>query len=269
MAPMRVLLPFLLALLVAGSGWFEFCQPLTAAALVRQARDKFDPRPVRRVLILGNSRTYYHDMPDMIRAMADSAGDPKLYDIAVEAQGGASFESLWNDPRARSLLGERWDDAIFQSESRAQASEDFARSFQDYGARLIGATHLNSGTPRLIVNWGYGPQLWDDGDPDGRGRQAYDAAIRSGTAALGRRTGATLVDIGQLWDEIAVDHPDIRLTEDGNHPTLAGSYLFALMLYGDLSRRDVGLVTYRPDGIDLATATTLREAVRRYRAFSS
>lgn len=265
---MRWLRPIPLVMLLTALCWFEFAQPLTAAELAQQTRDRFDGRPARRILILGNSRTYYNDMPTMIRAMADSAKDPSLYEITVEALPGASFESLWSTPEAQTLLHERWDDAILQSESRAQGTEAFKTSFLTYGSKLIGAIHLTSGAPRLVVNWNYGAELFSGDDPDS-GRVAYDRAIQDNTKLLGDRTGARLVNVGRLWSITRTDHPAIPLTSDGNHPTLAGSYLFALALYADLSHADVGRVTYVPSGLDTATAITLRQAVQDQQAIGS
>ena len=208
-------------------------------------------------------------MPDMIRTIADSAADPQCYDIIVDAQPGASLESLWNDQEVRRLLGRRWDDVIVQGESRAQSSDAQAQSFQAYGTRLLSTARLTAVAPRLVVNWNYEARLWDGTDPDGSGRNAYYTSIQAASKTLSERTGARLSNIGHLWAEIETEYPDIVLTEDGNHPTLAGSYLFALMLYGDLSKRDVGLVTYLPAGLDLATAIKIREAVKDYESLAT
>lgn len=263
---MRLLRPFALLVLLAGCLWFEFAQPLTAKALVRRAEDAFDSRPARRILILGNSRTFFHDMPGMVRALADAAGDQQKLQITLDAPSGASFETLWNDRVTQGLLGERWDDVILQPESRAESSDELKQSFQTYGARLIKAAQLTSGKPELIVNWNYEARLFEGGDPDGSGRAALYADIQSGTAALADRAGARLINLGQLWGEVARSHPEIALTEDGNHPTLAGSYLFALLLYADLSGKDVGTIAYVPDGLDGHIATILKETVHDYRA---
>jgi len=265
---MRPLLSMFLALLLAGLGWFQFGQPLSAKALLARAEDSFDSRPARAILILGNSRTFYHDMPDMVRAMADSAHDPQKLEITLDAPSGASFEILWNDDATQRLLKQRWDDVILQPESRAQSSDDLTHSFQIYGAKLIDAAHPVSGHARLVVNWAYASRLWDDGDPDGSGRAELKSEIRSSTGALGERTGAHLVDVATIWSAVERDHPEIELTEDGNHPSLAGSYLFALILYGDLSGRDVGAVTYVPSGLDPSVVTKIRQEVRDVQAMS-
>src|SRR3954468_6108386 len=106
---MRFLPSVFLALLLCGLGWFQFGQPLTARALLTRAEDSFDHRPARAILILGNSRTFYHDMPNMVRAMADSAHDPQKLEITLDAPSGGSFEILWNDSATQGLLKQRWD----------------------------------------------------------------------------------------------------------------------------------------------------------------
>lgn len=200
-------------------------------------------------------------MPDMVRDMTDSAGDRQRYDITMDAQPGGSLESLWNDPRARSLLGERWDDVVVQGESRAETTEEQARSFRAFGQYLLSAARQASTTSWLVVNWNYDAQLWDDGDPTGEGREAYFRSVQSASASLADASGARLLNIGRLWGRMAGDHHEIALTEDGNHPTLAGSYLFALLIYADLSKGDPGLVTYVPAGLDAKIASVLRQAV--------
>jgi hypothetical protein len=265
---MRLLSFAFLALLLCGLGWFQFGQPLSAGALLTRTGDVFDGRPARAILILGNSRTFFHDMPGMVRAMADSAHDPQKLEIVLDAPAGGSFEVLWNDGATQRLLKQRWDDVVLQGESRAQSSEELAQSFQTYGAKLIDAAHPASGHPRLVVNWAYASRLWDDGDPDGSEREDLKREIRTSTAALGERTGAHLVDVAAVWSAVERDHPAITLTEDGNHPSLAGSYLFALVLYGDLSGRDVGSVTYAPSGLDPSVVAELRQEVRDVQAMT-
>jgi hypothetical protein len=54
------------------------------------------------------------------------------------------------------------------------------------------------------------------------------------------------------------------MTSDGNHPTLAGSYLYALLLYGDLSYGEIAKVTFVPSGLSPQTATVMKDAIARY-----
>jgi hypothetical protein len=250
----------LLAALVLGELWFLYGQDHGGGYVVQRAQDMFDRRPARRILLVGNSRTYYHGMPAMLREIADSAASPTKFQIDMDAQGGASFQSLWQEPRTQALLQDRWDDVIFQGESWAQSGDDTIGNFLAYGEKLLRAAHPASGPPRLVVNWDYDPQAYSgNGAEEARDDRRHH--IREDSEILARRTGARLIDVERLWEQVRQARPGIQLTEDGNHPTIAGSYLFALALYAALSGSQVGDVTYVPNGMSPGDAALLRQAV--------
>lgn len=252
-----------LALAVAGAAWFNFGQDSSATAFAQRSYDFADSRPTRSILIIGNSRTYFNNMPSMLREIADSAGSPAKFQVETSAKAGASFESLWADDRTKRLLGAGWDDIILQGESRAQSTEDSNKSFLAYGAKLAEASRLTQGRPRLVVNWAYDPSLYE-GDIDGAGRANHLELIKSMHARLGSEADMATVRLAGLWEAVRQSHPSIKLTTDGNHPTVAGSYLFALALYANLSNSSVGGVTYAPNEIDPKDAKALRSAVDTY-----
>jgi hypothetical protein len=51
---------------------------------------------------------------------------------------------------------------------------------------------------------------------------------------LSETTSAGLIETSDVWESFIQNHPDISLYLDGNHPSVAGSYLSALMIYGFL-----------------------------------
>jgi len=246
------------AMLVFGLTWFQFAQPLTAGALAEKGRDLFDPRPPRRILLLGNSRTYFNDLPRLVRAVADSADDPQKFQITMHALGGASFKSHWENAATQKLLREEWDDVILQSESWAQVEPATDADFQRYGEQLIALAKANSRNVRLVINWGYGPELYGDRDPSGMQRASYRGKIESSTRWLGNRSKARVIDVQNAWQSYSSRHPEIALTSDGNHPTMAGSYLYALALYENLSQGGIERVTYLPPGIERAAADSIK-----------
>lgn len=255
----KVLLP-VLAVVAAGSVWFSV-QDASAATLEQRALDLADSRPTHSILMIGNSRTYSHDMPAMVRKIADSGGCPEKLEIENSSYGGASFESQWSTGRTRRLLGERWDDVVLQAESRAQWSDDLNRSFLKYGALLAKAAHPASGRARLILNWTYDPSQFGD-DPDGLGRAAYREAIATSYHQLAGVADLHLINVASMWEEVRRRHPRIRLTEDGNHPTMAGSYLLALAIYADLyGRAAIDRVTFVPAGVSAKDAADIRASV--------
>jgi hypothetical protein len=269
---MHILRALFLAVILAGSCWFEFAQDHSANELWQIARDQSDPRPARRILMLGNSRLYGNDMPGMLRHIADSARAPEKYEVTMIAPGGASFQSLSDDWRVEREVGQPWDDAVFQGESRGQSSTEQAANFMAAGANLIGSVHPRHARPLLIVNWAYDRALYTDADNRSdssavdQGRADHYRMIQQAHDELARRTGAHAVNVGKVWEYLHANLPGVPLTTDGNHPTVAASYFVALCLYSDLSGGNVAAVQWAPDSLSPDNAAQIRELVDRYRA---
>lgn len=256
---MRVLFQAFLVVCLATLSWFQFAQDRSFEELEQRFKDHFDKRPAREILLLGNSRTFFNHMPRMLREIADSAGSPQKLEIAQQAPPGASLEILWNDEYTHSLLQHTWDDVIVQAESRAFSGESYTKSFMTYGQKLLSAIKLHSGKPRLVVNWSYEPTT---ANPfSSADWQYYQREIDNGHQRLAETAGARLIELGDLWAEVHHTHPEIVMTVDGNHPTLAGSYLFALLLYKEVSGQSVARVTFVPPGLSENTAVVLRNLV--------
>lgn len=243
--------------------WFCSFQDSSAAALSQRARDLLDSRPTRTVLIVGNSRTFRNDMPAMLREIADSAGSQSKFEIESSAYPAATFKTHWNNGRTKRLLGAGWDDVILQPESAAQACRQCNEEFLEYGPKLATAAKLTRGRPRLVVGWPYDPNLYDD--PSyvgvGFGRPQHLALLKEMHAKLASEAQLGRINVAGPWEAIRLSRPSIKLTSDGNHPTMAGTYLYALAAYAQLSNGPVAGVTYAPDGIDADDAKAIREAV--------
>jgi len=252
-----------LVLALAALSWFNFGQDSSSAAMVQRSVDLLDSRPSRSILIVGNSRTFYNSMPAMLRKIADSAGSPTKLQIETSARPGFTFEMHWSDDRAKRLLGAGWDDIILQGASAEQSTEEMEASFHAYGSRLAGIATVNEGRPRLLVNWAYDPSLYE-GDSDGRGRATHLDRIKAAHARLANETAMSRINLAGLWETVRRSHPSIRLTTDGNHPTVAGTYLYALAVYAHLTNGPVASATYVPDKLDPKDAQSLRQAVDSY-----
>lgn len=255
-----------LALVLAGLLWFNFAQDSSSAAFAQRTYDLIDPRPARSILIIGNSRTYYNSMPQMLRRIADSAGSPTKFQIETNSKPGFTFEMHWADERTKKLLGAGWDDVILQGASGELWDERAKQSFLTHGKKLVGITKVNGGRPRLVVNWAYDPSLYQG---NSGGRVAHLGWITSGHAELASETDISRINLAGLWEAVRRSYPSIKLTTDGNHPTPAGSYLYALALYAHLSVGPVAHVTYAPDGLDPKEAEALRNAVDSFPLLTS
>lgn len=243
--------------------WFFLFQDGSAAALSQRAVDVVDGRPARTILIVGNSRTYRNDMPAMLREIADSAGSPAKFQIESSSYPAATFKTHWNNGRSRRLLDAGWDDVIFQPESSAQACRQCNELFLEYGPKLAAAARVSQGRPLLVVGWPYDPKQYEDTyyEGTGFGRTEHLTLLKEMHARLASNANLGRVNVAGPWEAVRSSHPTIRLTTDGNHPSIAGTYLYALAVYAQLSGGSVAGVTHVPDGLSAEDARAIRDAV--------
>lgn len=239
---------------------------------VRFVRDVFDGRPEREVLFVGNSRTFYHAMPDMVRSIADSAGFPEKLHIRMEARPGISLAQHLENPQTRALIARHWDNVVLQVLSSEQYSEQTAGQAWEVAANLIRQIQASGARPAMFVTWRYTDKcIANKGMPstaDGFSPAGYAAMhlnIQRQHARLAALTGVDLVNVGLVWEALQEQPGSFPLYDDCNHPSIYGSYLSALMFYSYFSGRDVNDVTFRPDEISPEDAAMLRTAVSRYR----
>ncbi len=220
--------------------------------------DRFDSRPERAILFIGNSRTYYHDMPYMVRKIADSAGAKEKYRVVVHAPGGVRFEDHWNNPAVHKLLKQRWHEVVLQGRSNEQQNNTVNASFHTYGAKLIREAQAAGAVPVLYVTWRYADNFSLYKEIPALKTQLYDL-MQSNSQQLAQATGARIVNVGKAWERLLSQRPTFPLYEDGNHPTVYGSYLAALMLYKYFSGADVSQISYVPRGIKPNEAALIRK----------
>jgi hypothetical protein len=76
---------------------------------------------------------------------------------------------------------------------------------------------------------------------------------------LSTKLNAGLAPVGRAFERALVQSPKLTLWgSDGAHPTLAGSYKAACVLYGAITGGDPSQTTYVPEGMSEADASLVR-----------
>lgn len=180
-----------------------------------------EPAPPLRVLFIGNSLTYTNDLPGVFEALAVAAGKPKPV-VRWVTIGGFSLEDQWNRGDARKAVASGpWDFVVLQQGPSASAEGSSSlRAYTRWFAREIRA---GGATPALY-------QVW----PSTSRPQDFDGVIRS-YADAAREVDGVLLPAGEAWRAAWKRDPGLELySKDGLHPTLAGTYLAALTVFGRL-----------------------------------
>ncbi len=174
-----------------------------------------------RILMLGNSLTFYNDMPRMLAELTGA-------EVVQHTRGGARLSEHLN-PAARlgaltqaALREERWDFVVLQEMSHGPVTAP--DRFFSSARRLCKQIRENGALPILYATWGYkkgGDRLkvkgWD-----------YEWMVRGMLEAYHRaalENVALIADVGRRFYELS-DTQELY-ADDGVHPSEAGSRLAA------------------------------------------
>lgn len=184
-----------------------------------------------KILFIGNSYTYYNDMPRMLEALAKENGNEAKVD-AVTRGGWRLYQHLdevGDEGKAiRALLAEgEYDVLVLQEQSHTPITD--ARAFLD-GARGLSEL-VRAKRAIFYATWGRkdGCPLLDELSLTSLGmtmslEMAYDR--------MAKLLSGELAAVGRAFAAMSMEHPEIELyNEDMSHPSYIGSVVAATVLY--------------------------------------
>lgn len=184
-----------------------------------------------RILFIGNSYTYFNNLPRVLEALSASSNLPGKLETRMLAVGGARLSDHWEKGNAvKAIREEKWTYVVLQEQS------------------ALGGTYAVNGTPRvnrdpemfykyarmfdeeikragaktiLFLTWAR------DGSP-----ASEQAALNYAYVKIGKELGAKLAPVGVAWQAAQKTDPKLKLyVGDGSHPSPSGSYLAACVFY--------------------------------------
>jgi hypothetical protein len=186
-----------------------------------------------RVLFVGNSFTYYWNLPQVVQAMATSQGKPIL--TRQSTAGGASLEEHWKGAKGlktKALIeAGGWDYVVLQDHS--QRPIDAPESFMEYGKKFGALARTHGAEPLYFTTWAYASN------------PLMQPALTEGYAGLAGAMQANLIPVGPLWALVRQVRPDLDLFFDDKHPTAVGTYLTGLAFFKKMSGLPVGKIPDR------------------------
>lgn len=172
-----------------------------------------------KVLFVGNSFTFFWNMPQMVEAMAKDQGVD--INTSQSTVGGSNFEQHWKKEKGtktREMLeNENWNYVVLQDHS--MSTIDHPERFSSSAKKLIELIKQKNAEPLLSMTWAY------DSNP------LMQKTIGSSYLALGKETGTKVVPVGTIFMKAQKARPDLKMYFDDKHPSSDGSYLIALIYY--------------------------------------
>ena len=196
-----------------------------------------------RVLWVGNSFTYYNDLPATVREIAASQG-VKL-SCARILKGGERFSGhLKNRALLDTLARGGWDYVILQEQSSSPAmpTGEVAREVYPFARTLDSLVHAGSPRAQVIfyMTWGHrnGCRRPVAGYPPINSYELMQARLVTSYLEMTYDNDAWCAPVGLAWRQVRAQHPDWDLYQPDNyHPSPTGSYLAANVIFTTIFRK--------------------------------
>ncbi|MBR2594842.1 MAG: hypothetical protein IKE06_00785 [Solobacterium sp.] len=211
-----------------------------------------------RVLFLGNSHTYFNDLPVVFKNLC-AAGQP---DVEVEADlmayPGVTFEwHLQQSSQLRfALLHGNYDYMIMQQAAHSPCPSP-EQTIKD-GKEIIRLAKANGVTPILCMPWAE------------RKYPEHQAIMYNTYQTLSKEAGVTHTPTGYVFERVLNERPDIDMYfVDGEHCSPYGTYTRALSVYSvifNASPEGLPAKSIRSVSSTLEDAKEFLEANDRYHA---
>jgi hypothetical protein len=194
-------------------------------------------RPAKvRVLFIGNSYTFFNNLPQILTGLAESAN--QAVETEMIAAAGATLKKHWEEGKAvEALKRVPWDYVVLQEQStlglpsQPGAQINSPKMFHEY-ARLFNSEIGKVGAKTVFF------LTWARQD-----RPHTQALLTDAYFSIAKELKAIVAPVGIAWQKAARKNAKVALHQkDLSHPTPAGSYLAACVLYSTLLRKSpVGL----------------------------
>jgi hypothetical protein len=185
-----------------------------------------------RILFIGNSYTYFNNLPAILNGLATAAAAPKRLITDRVTMGGATLKKHWEDQKAlEAIRRSRWDYVVLQEQSTLGPSPmingipqiNDPKTFYEY-ARLFDHEIRKAGA-RTIFYMTWARQNAPDSQP----------TLAVAYQSIAHELNAILVPAGLAWQHALKEKPEFELhVADKSHPSPRGSYLAACVFYAVL-----------------------------------
>lgn len=202
------------------------------------------PKDLKKILLVGNSFMFYNcGVTGMMNGFAKAKQIPML--LTMVGIGGASL--YWHDVksylrpngiRSYSIAddgsnkvtfidypnGKIFDAVVLEDSSQGPIHPGLKELFKSSVAKHCADVRASGARPFVMMTWAYKnkPEMT---------RQLADATIEVADA-----NNVSVIPVGLAFERALQDHPTIELVRsDNRHPTVAGTYLEAAVLFASLS----------------------------------
>ena len=217
------------------------------------------------VLFLGNSYTFYNNMPNLISQIALSLDD--TLNPTSNTPGGWKLEdhAAQNSSSLQLLNQQKWDYVVMQAQSQEPSfsPSQVEQQTYPYAQSLVESVLANDSCsePMFFMTWGRknGDAQVGVGYPPLATYLGMQSRLRNSYLEMGFDNNSSVSPVGMAWKKSIEQNPDFELyIGDESHPNLAGSYLSACVFYSSIFKKSCVGSDFFPLGLDSADVLNLQ-----------
>ena len=243
-------------------------EPSTTAATQPVSTTQPTPKTPLSVLFIGNSYTYYNNMPTMIFEEIAVAAGYEPYVISITCGGHSLYQhaDIYNPYGMKVAIQlspkniYMYDYVVLQEQSMRPATDDVA-TFYDAVRDLAARARSIEATPVLYSTWGRrsdSTYLTESGLTN----ETMTWKLAASYTAIGEELDIPVGYVGLAFYEVYTGDSGIELYDsDATHPSYAGSFLAAMTLFAKMTGVDPTTVDYNGD-LSAENAAVLKQAAK-------
>lgn len=182
-----------------------------------------------KILFIGNSHTYYNELPQIVKELLEYTGVKTHVTMSTEGGKGLIYHCNREDVNFNIRHGD-YDVVVLQDKASNFNPEDYKE-----GGRILMRNSLASSPARRVLY-----MVWAR-----RMEKEKQEIITRAHTEFGQEIGAAVAPAGEVWHKMLRETPDLEgqlYRPDGNHATPLGSYLAATTLFYTITGRQRPIV---------------------------
>ncbi|MBD2212152.1 hypothetical protein H6G27_20090 [Nostoc linckia FACHB-104] len=175
-----------------------------------------------KVLFIGNSYTYYHELPKLLQNLAITAKAARKLETEMVTIGGATLEQLWQQGKAiNKIRNKKWDYVVLQEQSTLPITNpklmyEYARLFNEEIKKINAQTVF-------YLTWSR------------QNKPETQQALNNSYMTIVQEIDAIVAPVGIVWQKVQEQNQNLNLYEpDNSHPSPIGSYVAACVFYATI-----------------------------------
>ncbi|MCF8369784.1 MAG: T9SS type A sorting domain-containing protein [Bacteroidales bacterium] len=200
---------------------------------------------VTKILFLGNSYTAANNLPEKVSELAHSLGDTVFFDSNTPG-GYRLLDHTTNATTLSKISSTDWDFVVIQAQSQepSVSPDQLSTEVLPYANILNDSIKSNNSCTETVfyMTWGrkYGDQQNCSTWPPVCTYLGMQQRLMAGYMTMAEQNNSTVAPVGLSWKQAMDNDTDSLInlySSDNSHPSLAGTYLTACVMYATMFHR--------------------------------